>query len=134
VRDVLARQGLGDADAERFARWSRGSPGDALALANKGARPMRELLAAVLAGARPPLECARELAEIEGEFQGDKPSAREREPCARGGRPRARGARRLQTAPRRARRPDGLAHGDLAASTPALAGRAACSARSRPCL
>jgi hypothetical protein len=55
---ALAAQGLEGPRAERLARWSRGSPGAALALAGAGAEELREGIARALAGA-PPVASAR---------------------------------------------------------------------------
>jgi DNA polymerase-3 subunit delta' len=130
---------LSDADVERalaaqlpaserntvLARWSRGSPGRALALAQCGGWELRALLVEVLAGRTPALAATRALWELDGEFTGKTPKAIERQ--------RARFALDLWLEVLRdlaalsaGAAPQGLAHGDLGAGLePATIARAA---------
>lgn len=115
---VLERALVTGERAERLARWSRGSPGTALALGERGAIEFRTLIEDVLAGRRSALGAARGVWEVEGKFEGKTPSAREREQarvfldlCLEVGLDRA---RLTAGAP-----PEDLAHGDL---DPATAG------------
>ena len=77
---VLAREGLAEEEAATLARWSRGAPGRALAMARRGALEMRALMAAVLAGELDPLEAATRLQQVEGDFRGtsERAPARQR--------------------------------------------------------
>jgi DNA polymerase-3 subunit delta' len=79
VLAVLARHGVDGAEADQLARWSRGSPGRALALRERGALALRPALEAILAGRTSPLEGADALWLVEGEFRGRSPTARARE-------------------------------------------------------
>ncbi len=76
---LVAAAGVPRADAERLARFSRGAPGAALALAERGGLALVELCAGVLAGEREPLAAAREVFELEGRFAGATPRAEERD-------------------------------------------------------
>ncbi len=76
---VLRTHGLEGEQARQLARWSRGSPGEALALRARGALSFRPLIDALLAGRSPPLAAPRAVWEVEGEFPGRTPSARQRE-------------------------------------------------------
>lgn len=78
ARAVLAAAGLSGAEAETHARWGHGSPGRALRLARQNARGQRAVLAALSRGERTVAAAAAELAALEGEFEGDKPTARAR--------------------------------------------------------
>jgi DNA polymerase III subunit delta' len=111
---VLVEQGAGGVEAPQLARWSQGSPGAALDLAARGALALRPLLIDVLAGRASPLASARAVWELEGEFQGKTPSARQRD--------RARAVLDLSlelvadlTRLRAGAAADDLAHGDLSA-------------------
>ena len=76
--EVLAREGLIGAEAERLVRWSNGSPGIALDLHRQGALAVRERLAEVLAGELDPLEATVAITGLDGEFPGKTPAARAR--------------------------------------------------------
>ncbi len=76
---VLAKAGIEAEDARRLARVSRGSPGDALDLRARVGLELRELAADVFYGRRPPLDAARAVFELEGDFRGTTPLARERD-------------------------------------------------------
>lgn len=65
--------------ARALARWAQGSPGRALDLAARGALEQRALLAEVWRGATSPLAAAVRAWDLEGEFRGKTPSARERD-------------------------------------------------------
>jgi DNA polymerase III delta' subunit len=71
--DVLVRLGVPGDEALLLAGWSRGSPGRALALRARSAATLRSELCAVFAGRTPPLEAARALMQVEGEFAGSTP-------------------------------------------------------------
>jgi DNA polymerase-3 subunit delta' len=117
---VLARHGVVAEEARSLALWARGSPGLALSLGARSAKELRAVLGAVLAGSVPPLDAARQLMEIEGEFTGSTPReiARDRartvldlalEVCA--------DALRLAAG----QEPSRLAHGDLVRALPPAA-------------
>jgi len=119
VTSVLAGHGLEGEEARRLARWSRGSPGAALALRRRGAADLREAVQAALSGA-PPLAAARSAWEVEAEYTGRTQRMQDRE--------RARTLLDLACAVVADQLrsacgvdPAGLAHGDLAP----LAGRSA---------
>lgn len=76
---VLASHGLVGAEAVRLARWARGSPGSALALDRRAAASLRAALVEVLAGRADPLETARALMQVEGEFSGSTPAQQARD-------------------------------------------------------
>jgi len=65
--------------ARSLARWSAGSPGRALELAARAAVELRELLADVWSGSLSPLAAAARAWELEGDFRGKTPSARQRD-------------------------------------------------------
>lgn len=65
-------------DLESLARWSRGAPGRALALAHGGANVIWDAIGLVLAGRLDPLEAAAALGAIEGDFPGRTPAAKAR--------------------------------------------------------
>jgi DNA polymerase-3 subunit delta' len=75
---ILRERGLAADRAEVLARWSRGSPGAALALQATGAEEARARIEAVLAGDLDPLAAAAELGDLPGEFGGRTPTARAR--------------------------------------------------------
>ncbi|HEV8111408.1 MAG TPA: DNA polymerase III subunit [Planctomycetota bacterium] len=75
---VLVAQGLAPEPARELARWSRGAPGGALALRDRGAIAMRAIIRGVLLGELDPLAAAAAIGELEGEFPGRTPSARAR--------------------------------------------------------
>ncbi len=75
---VLATHGLAGEEAEEHARWAHGSPGRALRLWKQGARRQREIVAALARGELAVAAAKEELFELEGEFEGDKPTARAR--------------------------------------------------------
>lgn len=75
---VLAAQGCDAEEARTLARWSHGSPGQALALAEAGGREIGALLGELLAGRLDPLEVARAIEAVEGRAHGKTPAARER--------------------------------------------------------
>jgi DNA polymerase-3 subunit delta' len=76
---VLDERGLEPDLARRLARWADGSPGRALAWSERNAPAVRSLLEAGLHGTRPPLLLAAELWELEGAFQGARPTAKARD-------------------------------------------------------
>ena len=78
TRAVLERSDAGEADRDAVARWSGGSPGEALRLAAEGAPAARALVLDVLRGARHPLVAARALWELDGEFAGGTARAQAR--------------------------------------------------------
>ncbi|MEW6072307.1 MAG: hypothetical protein AB1726_06865 [Planctomycetota bacterium] len=77
-RTVLAAAGLAGERGARLARWSGGSPGQAVALARRGAEEMREVLARVLAGELSPRAGTERVLALEGDFGGSKARAKER--------------------------------------------------------
>lgn len=77
--EALRAAGLEPAAAHELARLSDGSPGAALAMARNGTRALRERLVSVVRRERPALDVAAELQELEGDFPGKSPGARERE-------------------------------------------------------
>ena len=76
---LVRAAGVGQESAARLSRWCGGSPGAALDLAARGGEAMHVLLGEVLAGRRGPLEAAREVFALEGEFAGATPLAMERD-------------------------------------------------------
>jgi len=76
---VLVSLGLAEDAARELARMSGGSPGLAVTMAKTSLRELRERLVGVASGERPALEVAREIWELEGDFPGNTPNARERE-------------------------------------------------------
>src|SRR5690606_39258337 len=75
---VLVAQGCEPDEARALARWSAGSPGQALALAEAGGQAIGACLGELLAGRADPLETARAIEALEGRAQGKTPAARER--------------------------------------------------------
>ncbi len=75
---ILRREGVDAGDLEELARWSRGAPGRALALARQSAGESWDTIRRVLAHELDPLEAATVLAEVEGEFPGRTPAAKAR--------------------------------------------------------
>jgi DNA polymerase-3 subunit delta' len=75
---ILGERGVGAEQAAVLARWSRGSPGAALALQATGAEETRARIESGLSGDLDPLVAAAELGELPGEFPGRTPSARAR--------------------------------------------------------
>ncbi len=73
--EVLAARGLDAGQAALLARMASGSPGRALAWHRQGALALRGLLLECLQRRLPPLTVAPALWELEGEFEGDKPTA-----------------------------------------------------------
>lgn len=76
---VLEWHGLDGARAARLARWSAGSPGQALAFAERGAEAAVACLVEVAAGRLDPLEGARTLGDLDGRFVGKTPAAKSRD-------------------------------------------------------
>lgn len=76
---VLRNAGMEPDVARRFARWTEGSPGEALTLEGLGVATMHSLLGRLLAGETEALATAQALAEVEGRFLGKTPLAKERE-------------------------------------------------------
>lgn len=76
---LLAETGLAAERAERLARWSGGSPGVALGLAERSAEELRAPIVACLAGRSAPLAAARVVWQVEGRFPGRTPRAEARE-------------------------------------------------------
>jgi DNA polymerase-3 subunit delta' len=79
IASVLSAHGVPAEQAARTARWSGGSPGQALALARNAASDLRDLLVALLTGRSSAFETARAVWELEGEFEGRTAKAIERE-------------------------------------------------------
>jgi len=77
--EALLAAGIEAEAAKALARLAGGSPGKALAMAQNGAREICARLAAVARGERDPLAAAAELWELEGDFPGRTPGAKERE-------------------------------------------------------
>jgi DNA polymerase III subunit delta' len=75
---ILRERGVSAEQATVLARWSRGSPGAALALQTSGAEEARARIERVLAGDLDPLEAAAEIGDLPGEFAGRTPTARAR--------------------------------------------------------
>jgi DNA polymerase III delta' subunit len=75
---VLAGQGLEFALAAALARMVEGSPGRAIAWHRQGAMGFRRALLECMHGQIQPLAMAPGLWELEGEFEGDKPTAKAR--------------------------------------------------------
>ncbi len=76
---ILGAAGIEREEAVRLARWCRGSPGDALDLARRGGAELKTLLCDVLHGRRAPVEAARAVFKLEGDFDGATPRAQERD-------------------------------------------------------
>ncbi len=133
---VLASSGVPAEEAARLARWSRGSPGVALELRERGGAALRELVAAALAGRGGldgAVERARDVWDVEGSFPPGTPTAQARE------RARTTLGLLLAVAGDGLRwaagvAPDELAHGDLFAPGGALAGLPRVEARWRGAL
>ena len=123
ARDVLHSLGEHGLDGERaalLARWAEGSPGRALALDARAVPELRSVLAEVLGGSLSPLAAGGRVWEVEGDFRGRTPSARQRD------RARALLDLALEVVADAARAaagadPAGLAHGDLFAERAGLA-------------
>jgi DNA polymerase-3 subunit delta' len=79
IARVLREHGVPAERASLAARWSGGSPGQALALANKAAAELRDALVALITGRVPAFDTARAVWELEGEFEGRTAKAIERE-------------------------------------------------------
>ena len=75
---VLAELGLGGDSTARLARWSSGSPGEALRLVREGVLEVRALAVAVLLGKLDPIGAAAALWELEGDFPGKTPTVQAR--------------------------------------------------------
>jgi DNA polymerase-3 subunit delta' len=75
---ILRERGIPADRAAVLARWSRGSPGAALAMQATGAEEIRARIESVLAGDLDALLAAAELGDLPGEFAGRTPSARAR--------------------------------------------------------
>jgi len=130
---ILAARGVEPAMARDLARWSRGAPGGALALRDRGAIAMRAGIQRVLAGELDPLAAAAAVGELDGEFPGRTPSARARA--------RARAFLDLLLAvladlarAEAGADPATLAHGDLASAERGRAGAARSAQRLELCL
>lgn len=76
---VLLSEGLVTPEADELARWSEGSPGVALALKARDARSIREHLVTAIRGERAPFELRSEIEALDGAFEGDRASIRERD-------------------------------------------------------
>jgi len=116
--ELLARAGLERERSERLARWSGGSPGAALAWAERSAEELRACVVAALTGTRAPFAAARAAGLVEGRFGGKTPRAEARE-RARARRERAREGARDAARAAVGVAPSELRHGDL--DVPALA-------------
>lgn len=78
--ELAVRDAAGTPERARLlSRWAEGSPGRALELAARGAVEQRALLEEVLLGRLSPLAAAARAWELEGDFRGKTPSARERD-------------------------------------------------------
>ena len=66
-------------DARRLARWCAGSPGDAMALAQRAGIELHDVVADLVLGLVRPLEGARRVIAADGEFSGATPLAKERD-------------------------------------------------------
>ena len=78
VTTVLRERGLEGEEARRLGRWSRGSPGVALTLRQRGAPGLRDAVCAALSGS-PALAAARSAWEVEAEFNGRTQRMKDRE-------------------------------------------------------
>jgi len=78
VSDTLERRGVARERARALARWSRGSPGEALRALAQREWELRELLVQALRGAVPPLVSAAAVWELDGTFEGKTAKAIER--------------------------------------------------------
>lgn len=112
VQRSLAEHGIDRRRAEQLARWAEGSPGRALDLSARAAPELRAILAEVVGGDLSPLAAGARVWDLEGDFRGRTPSARQRD------RARALLDLALEVVGDAARaaagaRPDALAHGDL---------------------
>jgi DNA polymerase-3 subunit delta' len=76
--EILRARGVPPEEAALLARFARGSPGLAIALRERGAVRVREILEGVLRGSVDPVAAAREIGELPGEFPGKTPAARAR--------------------------------------------------------
>ena len=76
---VLEEQGLDPERAQRLARWTDGSVGQALALVARGGEEALECLVQVLEGRLDPVVGAGRLGEIKGAFVGGTASAKARD-------------------------------------------------------
>lgn len=79
VQRSLAEHGLELRRAEELARWAGGSPGRALELSARAAPELRAILAEVVQGTLAPLVAGARVWELEGDFRGKTPSARQRD-------------------------------------------------------
>ncbi len=78
--DLVLREAGLDPDAARgFARWTEGSPGEALNLQKLGVESMHSLLGRLLCAEADALATAQALTEVEGRFLGKTPLAKERD-------------------------------------------------------
>jgi DNA polymerase-3 subunit delta' len=123
AEEILRARDVPAEEAASLARFARGSPGVAIALRERGAVRMREILEGVLRGAVDAIAAAREIGELPGEFPGKTPAARAR------ARTRACLDLALDMLADLARAGSGidparLAHGDLAAVDPTSPGEA----------
>jgi DNA polymerase III subunit delta' len=78
-RAVLGEQGLERERAVRLTRWSGGSPGRALLLAERGAEAIREIVIELLRGEITSGVATRRIWEVEGKFPGKSLTAKSRE-------------------------------------------------------
>ncbi len=78
VERALAEHGVMGERATAFARWSRGSPGEALRCHAQREWEQRALLVEVLRGGAPPLVAAAAAWELDGTFEGKTAKAVER--------------------------------------------------------
>lgn len=76
---LLAEHGLAPADARRLARFSHGSPGEALSLARRNVDQLRAVIVDVLCARVDAWSAAAALNAVEGRFEGKTPTGRERE-------------------------------------------------------
>ena len=78
ARDALLARGLVEEAARKLARASRGAPGKALRLLSQRVPEMRELLIGLFTGRAQAAPTLAGLLELDGEFHGPTPAARER--------------------------------------------------------
>lgn len=76
---IVRAKGLDDASAARLSRICSGSPGDAISLAARGGVALHGIVAEVVLGKLDPLVAARAVFDVDGEFHGATPRAKERE-------------------------------------------------------